>query len=107
MQYEIYCSYFVQKVEGVENKTVPYPKMGTCPWDLRPCEFGVLFLPCVTAAGNAFGPVCLSVLFVLSFVTALTYKLYFWYAGYLQLFGSSSYIKAIGSFLSCILLTLM
>jgi len=32
-QYEINCSYFVQKMDGTENKTVPNPKS----WDLHPC----------------------------------------------------------------------
>ena len=31
MQYEIYCSYFVQKVKGTENKTVPSTKNGDMP----------------------------------------------------------------------------
>jgi len=28
MQYEIYRTYFIQKVEGTENKTVPTQKVG-------------------------------------------------------------------------------
>ena len=41
MQYEIYCSYFVQKVEGTENKNVPTQKVGDMspvPRDFRPCK---------------------------------------------------------------------